>query len=167
MEKFYKTHSLQSSMAEKTLKISKKSLYISIISVILVIVLLVYFLKLQPEMARASEVQEFKKALYESTLCQYSCPLSNVTFDNLTQVLPNRTCTDSCLADLRDKNFSSDDFADAELTTDALVADIENIVRSCNTANRDPENAQVLPEEFFTCIADNLEDLKTDYSYLN
>jgi hypothetical protein len=149
-----------------TIRITKKTFYTSIAILILIIALLAYFFIIQPQVAEAKELQIYKKALYDSTLCQYACPLEEQFFQGKDQILPTKECVDTCIADLAAMNLNPNKFSNTDLAEDALVSSIEQTIVNCREESKLNET-EIDNEAFFTCSADGLSSLKDQYPYLD
>ena len=154
-------------MAKDYLKISKKSFYIGLVVVVVALVLVGYFFYYAPKVERKEKVEEYKKALYDSIYCQYSCPLVEYTFENnQTQNLPKRECADECIANLK-KDYVREQFTEEELLVDELALDVEILVSECRTNNINNQTGALDSESWVSCSLGKLDELKEKYNYLN
>lgn len=152
---------------KETFKISKKNIYIAIVVVIIIAAVGYYSLVRLPEQNKQKDVIEYKKALYESILCQYKCPLTNYTFqDNQTQNLPNSDCVKVCINELKANGFVKNQFSANDLMKDNLAIDVEVIVSGCRSENIDNSTFELKSEEWINCSIGRLEELKENYTYL-
>ncbi|HLC78353.1 MAG TPA: hypothetical protein VJH92_04470 [Candidatus Nanoarchaeia archaeon] len=153
---------------EIKLKLSGKVLAAVIITAIVIFLLTFAIFKYLPDQKRASEVNSYKKQIFDSVVCQYSCPLKEQAIQNKTQLLPDQTCVQQCAGDLNTAKEESAKFSDNDLKTDTLYSDIEALVASCRTSSVD--SSGTIPKldnvKFFDCVKQGLEGLKTNYSYL-
>ena len=149
-----------------SLRISKKAIYAGLVVIIIALVVLLYIFTFLPKQAEKKEIQEYKKVLFEGTLCQYSCPLTNQMYQNRTQMLPEKKCTDSCLAEFRKKTLAIKIFSTEELQKDDnLISDVERAITACRQQNLDSQG-QVINDKFFACSSGSLNILKEKYTYL-
>ena len=132
---------------------------------IIAIAALAYFFVIQPQQAEARELETFKKALFDSTLCQYSCPLEEQFFQERDQLLPTRECINACIAELTDLNLNAGQFSDFDLAKDDLVGSIEETIVTCREGAQLNET-EIDNEAFFSCAADGLSSIKSQYPYL-
>ena len=117
----------------------------------------------------SSEINNYKKALYESVLCQYSYPLIEQEFNNITQYLPLKPCVESCINEFRALGLNDTKFSDDALINDNLVKDIEITIRNCKlSSSEEINNSQRINNEiFFKCSVEGLNSIKANYTYLN
>tara|TARA_Y100000034_G_scaffold102532_1_gene127445 strand:- start:1161 stop:1673 length:513 start_codon:yes stop_codon:yes gene_type:complete len=107
----------------------------------------------------------YKKALYDSISCQYSCPLLFQEFQNKSQYLPSRTCVQNCIADFEALGLDSTRYTDSDLLNDALVIDLEQAITDCR-AKSFINSTETDSQAFFQCSVQELEEIKSDYPYL-
>ena len=151
----------------ETFKISKKNIYIGIVAIIIIAAVGYYFLVRIPEQNKQKDVIEYKRALYDSILCQYKCPLTNYTFEeNKTQNLPNSDCVKACISELKTKGFVKNEFSATDLMKDNLAVDVEVIVSGCRNENIDNSTFELKSEEWIKCSIEKFERLKENYTYL-
>jgi len=139
-----------------------------VLAVILTFALCAWFFVQFPKMQHEKELSTYKRALFESTLCQYSCPLVNTTYQNRTQELPDKMCTDVCTATLQALNFSDKDFSNTELIRDPLFKDMESAIAGCR-AEHTTQNATgkyIDNRVFFGCSSEALKGIVGKYEYL-
>ena len=154
-------------MGNFTLKVPKKAIYAFLALVVIAVIVLAYVFMFLPKQVEKKEIQEYKKVLFEGTLCQYSCPLSNQMYQNRTQLLPEKECTEKCLDEFKKKTLAIKIFTTEELQKDdTLIADVELAITTCRQTNLDAQG-QVVNEKFFDCSVDGLNILKEKYDYLN
>lgn len=154
-------------MAKDTLKLSKKTLGIIAAILIILIIAGVYYFKILPDKKKTADIQEYKKALYESILCQYKCPLQNYTIENKTQTIQQRECVVECINYLKDKGYIRNQYSNNEINSDNLAKDIEFVVVNCRQESTDSETGEFDSIKVTDCAIRGLEDLKSTYSYLN
>src|SRR3989344_8252860 len=150
---------------------NKKSDRKYLITIILVIALIVlsFLIYNKSNGDNDSDLNNYKKALYESVLCQYSCPLIEQEFNNITQYLPLKPCVESCINQFRALGLNDTKFSDETLINDNLVKDIEITIRNCKlSSSEEINNSQRINNEiFFKCSVDGLNSIKSNYTYLN
>lgn len=146
------------------IRIHKSTLIIIVVAVIIAILLSYFIFKYLPEQSKNKEIQEYKKALFDSILCQYSCQLSLQEFQNKTQMLPEASCVQNCTQALRDNQAQGEKFSNQEISSDNLILDIQNIVDNCRTENS--QNISLNVQTFFPCVSGKLGSLKSTYTYL-
>jgi len=150
---------------------NKKSDRKYLITIILVIALIVlsFLIYNKSNGDNDSDLNNYKKALYESVLCQYSCPLIEQEFNNITQYLPLKPCVESCINQFRALGLNDTKFSDETLINDNLVKDIEITIRACKlSSSEEMNNTQRINNEiFFKCSVDGLNSIKSNYTYLN
>ncbi len=152
----------------KQFKISKTVLYIIAAVIITFLVTSAAFTYI-PKYQKSSELNSYKKQLYDSLLCQYSCPLIDQTYDNKTQLLPDQVCVQTCTASLKAEQAKGIKFTNEDLINDNLITDVEGIVKKCRTLTTTLKNTTIATidnEKFFTCVKTDLESVKETYAYL-
>ncbi|MEK6800979.1 MAG: hypothetical protein AABY10_04815 [Nanoarchaeota archaeon] len=147
-------------------KISKKNIYavIGVLILIGIIVFCVFYY--YPKVQKENGIEIYKKALFDSAVCQYNCPLEQQVFQNRSQLLPTKECVTACLNDLSAKNLSSKMFTDADLQNDDFMKDVEKTVIGCRSQALNVTDID-RNAKFFGCIANDLKVFKEKYSYLN
>jgi len=154
-----------------SMKLNKSIFYTIIITAVIVFIVSYLIFSYIPNNKETSKLNEYKKALYDSIVCQYSCPLSLQEINNKTQEAPNAECVQSCTQELRDSQASGDIFSNAQLSNDNLIKDIEDVISVCKDASIRTNSKTNLPELnstiFFPCSSEALKEIKKDYSYLN
>ena len=154
---------------QEQIKIRKQVIYAIIITFIVTLALSYTFFKYIPSTKENNQLNEYKKALFSSTICQYSCPLESQVYQNKTQLLPGTECVKSCTASFRELQ-KGEQFSNEQLKNDNLIADIEKVVSNCKTSSI-IEGNNPIPSidnvKFFPCVSETLESLKKNYSYLN
>jgi len=151
-------------MAE--LKVKRQTLYI-IIAVIITAVVTSAFFIYYPKYQGNNEINQYKKALYDSVLCQYSCPLVDQVVQNTTQKLPEQACVQACTEKLRTINIDGNKFSNSDLQNDNFVKDVESGITNCRTESLNTTTLKVENERFFSCSINFLQSVKDNYSYLN
>ena len=146
------------------IRISKKAVYTILVVILLVAAALVYFLYYQPKMEKAKEIDYYKKVLFDSTYCQYSCTLTQQDFQGEMQLLPELTCVQACVEDLKTKGLDPGKFSDFDLKNDMLIGDIQTAIEGCRTEAMVDE--KIDNQLFFDCSTRELSALRTKYNYL-
>ncbi len=152
---------------EEHIKISKKNLYFIFVIVLCLLILVYYFLFFAPANKEREETEGYRKSLYDSVLCQYSCPLEEQTVGNSTGILPDKTCVRECVENTeKTRSVDLNQFNVRELIGDEFIQEIEDIAVRCRTDTLD-ENGEIDNEGFFNCVRAGLEGMKENYTYLN
>ncbi len=147
------------------LKIKKHTINIFLAVIITLIITSAFFIY-YPKYKESKEIKEYKKALYESVLCQYNCPLVEQTLQNKTQMLPEQTCVQACTEKFRQMNIDGAKFSEKDLQNDNLIKDIEAGVGGCRTKAANLTTLKIDNPAFFNCTIDFLESLNQNYNYL-
>lgn len=148
-------------------KESRQIVLAIIITAIVVFALSFLFLKYIPDSKELSKVNEYKKGIFSSTLCQYSCPLSLQTVQNQTGYLPEQSCITSCTSNLNQTKLLSEDISNNQIKKDKLIEDISTEITSCRNESANKTTMSINSSLFFSCSAEKLNTLKTKYDYLN
>lgn len=141
-----------------------------IITAIVVFVIAAFVFKYYPEMKKESEVNAYKKAVYNTIVCQYKCPLTPqfVLQVNRTEAVPDELCVQNCSIALMDVNTSN--IKSEDLLNDNLAKDIQDTLTTCKSEsqvyNSTSVGQAVNTAMFFSCATHGLEALKETYSYL-
>ena len=150
---------------------NNKMIYAIIITAILVFAIAYSVFVYLPKYQEQAKVDNYKRELYQSLVCQYSCPLSQQLINNKTQEAPNQECIMQCTQTLKELQNSTDAISNAQLTSDNLIKDMGDIITACRTSSIKENNSTKLPELnnslFLSCSADGLKTLEPKYSYLN
>lgn len=141
-------------------------------SVILIVIILSgYFFLYAPKQQSSQNVQQYKKDLYNTILCRYSCPLTEISLeDGSTIFFPEKSCSDLCVNELTKKGYTPNKFSSEEIITDNLVSDIDIEITNCRdeTVSESGENLTLgNSKNFFECVTQNLKQLKEKYPYIN
>ncbi|MEM0465715.1 MAG: hypothetical protein QXW97_03380 [Candidatus Pacearchaeota archaeon] len=145
----------------------KKFFLIAGIILIVIIFISIYLIYVRNVNEKRKEsVKEFKKEIYYSILCQYSCPLSLQNIRNKTQMLPSIECIKNCSTNLNQK-YSKNDFKKEEIEDDDLLKDIDDSIKPCKTESMNLSIMKLDNLKYFNCAKNNLEKLKEKYIYLN
>ena len=146
---------------------SKSVITAVVIAVIVTFALSFLFLKYIPDSKELSKVNEYKKGIFSSTLCQYSCPLSLQTVQNQTGYLPEQSCITGCTSDLNQTKLLGEDISNNQIKKDKLIEDISTEITSCRNEAVNKTTMSVNSSLFFSCSAEKLNTLKAKYPYLN
>jgi hypothetical protein len=149
-----------------SIRLTKRKFILLIVVVIIIAALLVYFLEFYPKQQKEKGIEQYKKALYESVVCQYSCPLENLTIMNQTQLLPGTKCVAACIQQLKDKGYTKSLYTDGEMTQDFLIKDIEAVVVACRAQGTNNETGVQDNEKIMSCSVSGMNALKQNYAYL-
>ena len=152
------------------IKLNKKVIYSVIITAIVVFLVAYIVFKYYPEQKKLSDLNSYRKALYESISCQYSCPLESQVVENKTgesELLPGLECVKSCTSSFRALQISNSSVSDSELQADGLVNDITSTVNGCKQKAFNNSTFKVDTSAYFPCVSEDLISLKQKYSYLN
>ena len=153
----------------QTIKLSKNTIYLIAIIIIAIIALLIFYnksTKTQVEIPEnIDDINYYKKALFDSTVCQYSCPLEEQPFQGTQQLLPSKECIRSCIDELKANGFNENTTTQYNILLDPMVSDVESAIVNCRIENT--INDKINNEGFFTCSAEKLELLRGEYEYLN
>jgi hypothetical protein len=113
------------------------------------------------------EINNYKRALFQSLECQYSCSPENITMNNETRFLPNPVCIKACTAALKAKNLPAPtEFNQTEMMGDDLFKDIELAHTNCTSSNTNQTSGERLETSFFECMSEQLKTIKSKYSYV-
>lgn len=153
-------------------KNNSNKIIISVVATAIVVFLVCYIIfGYLPKYKEQVKINDYKKGLYDSIVCQYSCPLTIQTLGNKTQELPEQSCVMQCTSNLRAIQNSTDSIPNSALLNDDLIKDIEKEINTCKTVSVSENPKTKLPELnntlFFNCSAQGISSLKDKYSYLN
>lgn len=152
------------------MKIKKNTLLIiAAIFLLAIIVLGVYLNRGGRGGGNLTNVQEYKKVIYDSLMCQYSCPLAEVNLSGKTEEMPDGKCINSCLNKIRETGFNRTSFSEGELLDDDFVYNVTDVIETCRQEFMIVSNESVLPDSkgFYGCGLEGLNSLKKYYGYLN
>ena len=148
-------------------KLSKQIILAVIITSIIIFSVSFFVFKYIPENKQNSKVNDYKKELYNSILCQYSCNLTLQQFQNKTEYLPDKTCVENCTKKFKELQLSGESISNDQIKNDRLIEDLSNTINSCKTEAFDKNNLELNNTLFFECSKEKLSELKTKYKYLN
>lgn len=149
---------------------SKKSRHVItavVIAIIVTFAVSFLFLKYIPDTKETSKVDEYKKEIFSSTLCQYSCPLSLQTVQNQTEYLPEQSCVKSCTSNVDQIKIMSEDISNNQIIKDGLIKDMSTLITSCKNSAINTTTVSLNSSLFFSCSTEKLSALKIKYPYLN
>jgi len=156
-------------MVSDTINISKKKTYMLLAGILIIgllgVAYALAFLPAQEEREFNEGVNDYRKRLYDSTVCQYSCPLVEKDFLGKQQLVPEETCFNECVLTYKPENFEEEPYTNEKLLDDGMIGDIEYIVLNCRDENLDLED-ELDTESFFDCSLDRFEGLRDKYDYL-
>lgn len=117
-----------------------------------------------PDTADQATVQNYKKALFTSALCQYNCPLVDMDVNGTKQLLPEYACMKTCITDSHVREFNQSQFSINDLKTDSLLDEVQAAIMACRklALSNESINAQV----FTSCSSAALAQIKVKYPYL-
>ncbi len=147
-------------------KITKKTFYLIIAGLVFVLVAGYFGFGFYKEKAWENEVNSYKKFLYDSTVCQYSCPLEEQQIGNSSLLLPEKECVTSCLEGFRNSGIDANKFSNNDLMKDGLVLDIQDKVVACKRDSANLTGERERAESFVSCVGNSLRELKETYGYL-
>jgi mannitol-specific phosphotransferase system IIBC component len=150
-------------MASKTLRAVITAV---IITAVITFVISYGIFKYLPESRANLKVNEYKKELYSSTLCQYSCPLTLQQIQNQTQYFPEPVCVQNCTKSFKGLQANGEKLSNEQLQKDKLIEEMSNAVNACKTEAVDPNTKTLNNTLFFSCSIEKLGSLKDKYSYL-
>jgi hypothetical protein len=145
--------------------LNNKIIY-ALVAIILILLLAYALFFYIPKQKEEIRLQEYKKSLFESSLCQYKCPLTIQKIGNKTQELPDVICTQDCALTFRNQTSLGNSYTNEELQNDNLFADFEAEVISCGKQSL-INSTSINNSFYFSCISERLENLRSNYSYLN
>ncbi len=151
----------------KTNEYNSSKLVMYIILAVAVTFLIAYALFVyMPNHSKARAAEDYKKALYQSMVCQYGCDLTEQDYLNKTQLLPDADCVKNCTIAAKEAMNSSEnlELTTADLQTDNLFVDMSQTINLCK---KDVNKNETDNSAFFSCVYNGLNELGTKYSYLN
>ena len=151
------------------MKVRKNRLLIGVAVLLAIVILGIYFMNPWAEENNLTGVQTYKKAIYESLACQYSCPVAAVNLSGKAEEMPDGKCIRGCLNKIKETGFNKTSFTEQELLDDDFVYNITNVIETCRQEFMAVNNESVLPDSggFYDCGFKGLNSLKKDYVYLN
>ncbi len=157
-------------------KSNYKLFTIILVVIILTFAISAYIFKYMPEQKKKAEIQSYKKAMFDSVACQYSCPLESQQIPvndsktgkivNKTQLLPGLECVKNCTAAYKQQFEAGSSITDKELLEDNFLKDIQTVIVDCRKASLNTTTLTTDNVFFFSCTTTNIQNLKTNYTYL-
>lgn len=164
---------------KESIQISKKTLLYSLIILIIAALFLYYGLEYLPEKNKVDNINTYKKAIYDSILCQFTCPLLPSISQNTTVFLPDQLCQKICIAELKAKNLNTTKYSQQDLISDNLATDINNIILDCKnlhtikhpivnetSSNNTSQTIPINTTAYFPCVKQGLNGLQDKYPYI-
>ena len=148
-------------------KKSKPVILYVVITAVLVFAIAFLVFSYLPKNNQTNKIHEYKRGFYDSTLCQYKCPLSPQQIQNKTEYLPDPTCVKGCTDSFKSIAVLSDDISKNQLKEDRLIDDMSSGIAGCRTSSLDAAKTAMNTTMFLSCSIDKLEGLKSKYNYLN
>jgi hypothetical protein len=150
------------------MKIRKKTLILAGIAAILALIILAVYFMIPRAEDNLTRAQIYKKAIYESLTCQYSCPVVDVNLSGKTEQMPDGKCINVCLNKIKETGFNKTSFSEEELLDDDFVYNTTSVIETCKQKFMAVNNESVLPDSkgFYNCGLKGLKSLKTNYPYL-
>ena len=146
------------------IKISKKT--IKILLVILFSIILIsslYFYNSHNK--KEKSIEEYKQAIYNSLLCQFSCPMKEAQVENQKQLVPDAFCIQNCTGKLKANNFTNNIYSEKELLKDSLFSDLDKSISQCKKENTGSDT-NIDYTKYYACNLKELTMLKEKYNYL-
>lgn len=147
-------------------RINKKVFYAIVITAILTLALSTVAFKYFSEIQKNEEIEEYKKAMYSSILCQHKCPLVPQVINNITVDVPETECVKECTTNFRNMQISKKSFNNEDLLKDNLFSDLAITLDSCKANSFDNSTLTYNNSVYFSCSLEKMESLKMNYTYL-
>lgn len=155
----------------KEIQISKQKLiFFALLLAVLILVAYIYIGNTQPNGEPVieydeAEVQSYKKAVYDSLVCQYECPTEEQEFQGTTQPFLVRSCVERCTSIIEERGFDREQFPGEALLQDRLFSDLDNRLSECRQTHVDEEG---FPQNgpFYDCVSVSLDEIRSQYEYL-
>lgn len=125
-----------------------------------------------PQQNKQIAIQDYKKAIFDSMICQHECFLTNQVLGNVTQLLPDVNCVKNCTAIAKEK-IKDSDFTEKELLGDNFFKEIQGVINLCKkestiiSGNSGINSTIVNNTAYFNCVPVKMNYMKTNYSYLS
>lgn len=151
---------------ENEINFDRKFIAFAILGIVIILASVgLSFTKLAAVSFADEEINSYKKAIYESLVCQYSCPTEGKEYNGEIVQFLVTSCTTTCIEELKTKGFERDEYPADVLDDDNLLLDIDNLLKVCREQtmkeNNIPDNSA-----FYACAIENLSSLKENYNYL-
>lgn len=111
-----------------------------------------------------NSLQDYKKLFFDSTLCEYKCPLTEQTINNKTMLAPDGNCVQSCTLEFKKEQGK---FNSTQMDKDGFLTEIKNVANNCRAEATNISAKKFDNVKFFNCTASGLENMKLKYDYLN
>ncbi len=153
---------------KKEIKFSKSVLYAIVITAIVVLAVSSFIFYFYHKIQHESQLNMYKKEMYNSILCQYSCPLTEQVIKNKTQLAPETSCVQTCTESFKVLQQKSTGLTNNDVMNDNLILDMQNIVKACQDSSiyEAGNLPQVNNTLFFSCVSVDMSTLKEKYPYL-
>ncbi len=148
-------------------KILKPLILTVIITILITFAISFLIFKYIPDNNQNLKIDEYRKGLYTSVLCQYSCPLSLQQFQNKTDYLPEPACAKDCTDKLKNFQSITEDISNNQIKKDGLIIDMSNAITACKNKATDTKTKTINNTLFFNCSIEKLSALKNKYNYLS
>lgn len=147
------------------IKISRKAVYVGVAVLIMIVIGSVYwFYNMENE--KETEINNYKLNIYNSLICQFSCPIEETRFQNETKLLPDTACLERCTERLKMSNLRNDTYSKEELLSDNLFVELDGSILECKGLNRDAAGS-INYSSYYNCNLEKLYAMKERYDYLN
>lgn len=155
---------------EKVVEIEKSKINKNaIIGVVIVVILIAaayqfYNKEIVEKEKRNADILNYKKAFYESVVCQYSCPLKMQNVSNTKQLLPEVGCVKVCTENFQ--KIKNQNYTKEELYNDNLAVDMASVIQTCGRQSINNQTSARNNTLFFECSSRDLKALSEKYSYI-
>jgi len=146
------------------IKISKRKMGVGVIMLIVVVIFGVY-LFYYIENNKEIKINDYKLEVYNSLVCQFSCPMEEARFQNETRLLPETTCIEKCTENLKLNYLKNDSYIKEQLLGDNLFKDIDGAIIECRGINMDAAGS-VNYSSYYNCNLEKLYAMRDKYGYL-
>jgi len=148
------------------IKVKKKTVYLFIAVIVILLIAVYLSFYYIPEVTQANKIKAYKTAMFESLVCQYSCPVIEQIIGNSTILAPQVQCIQNCTQELRAKGYNENEFSNEDLLTDNLLQDTIGVIDSCREINKDNLGSTNYTI-FFPCALQGLTEIRANYTYLD
>lgn len=151
----------------------RATITIVVIAVIITFAICYFIFKIQPDQQHNSNIQQYKKAFYDQIQCGYSCPITNQTVNNVSQLLPDATCIKNCQTAFANTVKPLGMPTNQELSGDNFITDLSTLASTCQQSSvvEVKSGNMTIPQPdskaYVACVKSGLEPIKAKYSYLN
>ncbi len=146
------------------IKIPKKKLYIALVALSLIALISSILLYISYN-NKEKMIEEYKLVIYNSLLCQFSCPIKEAQFEDQKQLVPDAACIKTCTEKLKANNFTQNIYAEKELLKDDLFLDIDQAISQCKKENTNIDS-NINYASYYSCNLEKINGLKEKYDYL-